>query len=288
MTMPRVLSALGGDGRQVYITKLFEEKGFEVRRFGIDPKTDTHVSIEDALCGTDFLLLPVPVTKDGYRLNSAEDILLMDLIGKIPSGCTVFAGKMPPYLKDHLRSKEIEFYDYYENKTYIWRNAEISAEGAIAMLASETEVTLDELKILICGYGRIGKCLAKKLKALGASVTVAARKKEDILQAEICEGTDTDTLDYCREGIFDLGRSYDVILNTVPSWIFDQKNSSLLKNAVYFELASAPHGGESEFLKKNCGKYILASGIPGKYAPQSAGTAAFHAICSYLDSEVNL
>lgn len=288
MSKTKVLGALGGDCRQGFIMKLFEKQGFTTICYGVEKMVNTANTLSETVEKADYLLLPVPITKDGYRLNCSEDIMLMDLVKSIRHDAVVFAGKMPPYLKDYLRSTGITYYDYYEDKEYIWRNAEISAEGAVSMLMNETEVELCEIKALICGYGRIGKCLAGKLKELGVNVTVAARKEEDLLLARYCGEFVTDRIDYRRKGIFDIERTYDVVFNTVPSWIFDRSNSKLIENAIYFELASAPYGGEAGFLKGKCGKYILASGIPGKYAPKSAADAAFKAIFNYLDREVEL
>lgn len=278
MKTPNILSALGGDSRQAYITEFFANEGFDIRRYGIGGAEDNCASEEEAISDADYLLLPVPVTKDGYRLNCERDILLFDIIKKIPKDCMVLAGKLPPAIKDYFESNEIKYFDYFGDKRYVWENADITAEGAVYMLMQELDIAVRESKVLICGYGRIGKSLAKKLKALGADVTVAARKQENIVEAELCMEVDTDLLDYCREGIFDLERSYDAIFNTVPSWIFDKSNSSLLKNSIYFELASSPFGGENRFMRDNCRKYIQASGIPGKYAPKSAARAVFNAL----------
>lgn len=278
MIKQSILSAIGGDGRQFYITKLFEGEGYDVRRYGISSEYDNSRSIDEALEGAKYLLLPLPLTKDGYRLNSDKDILISELIKSIPKECKVFAGKIPPHIKDLFSSSGISVTDYLENKRYVWKNADITAEGAVYQLMKELDVALKDAKVLICGYGRIGKLLASKLKALGAQVTVAARKQEDLMLASLFGNNDCDTLDYCRDGIFDLEKSYDAVFNTVPSWIFDANNASLLGNTIYFELASPPFGGESEFMKKSCGKYILASGIPGKYAPVSAANAIFETL----------
>jgi len=273
-----ILSAIGGDGRQFYITELFSKDGYQIRRYGISENSDNCKSLDAALEGAEYLLLPLPLTKDGCKLNSEKDILISELIKSIPAGCKVFAGKIPPHIKDLFSSFGVNYTDYLENKSYVWKNADITAEGAVYQLMSELDISLRESNILICGYGRIGKLLASKLKSLGAHVTVAARKEDDLMLADIFGGNNCDKLDYCRDGIFNLKKSYDAIFNTVPSWIFDENNSSLLKNSVYIELASPPFGGDGEFMKKNCGKYILASGIPGKYAPRSAANAVFEAL----------
>ena len=280
-----IISVIGGDARQVHIADRFGDCGYTVRKFGIDPDIDNCKSIEEALFDCDLLLLPLPLTRDGYRLNSTNDIMLTRLAELLPMGCKVLGGKIPPRIKDYFESCGIEHYDYFEDNNYVWRNADITAEGAVSMLMRELDITVFGAKLLVTGYGRIGKCLSGKLKALGAVVTVAARKAEDRILASIYGGVKADSIDYCRRGIFDIEKSYDAILNTVPSWIFDSSNASILQDKIYIELASPPYGGEPELLKKYCKKYILASGIPGKYAPISAAEAIFLALPDFIGKE---
>ena len=53
------------------------------------------------------------------------------------------------------------------------------------MLLNSFEGSVLDSRILICGFGRIGKCLAKILKDLNADVTVSARKSEDFAKITI-------------------------------------------------------------------------------------------------------
>ncbi|MEE0967922.1 MAG: dipicolinate synthase subunit DpsA [Clostridia bacterium] len=270
-----ILSILGGDKRQIYLAELLENKGYRVRKFGISPKEDNCGSISEALDDAALLLLPTPVTRDGYRINAFCDILVSELTQFIPDTCKVIGGGIPPRIKDYFKSERIEFSDLFDDSEYLCHNADITAEGAVSLLMKELDMTIDGANILVCGYGRIGKSLSAKLTALGANVTVAARRSADRLLALERGIRHIDHINYSRKGIFDITKSYDAILNTVPSWVFEDSNSSLLKDSVYIELASPPYGGEAEFMKKNCGKYILAPGIPGKYAPMSAAKAMY-------------
>ncbi len=278
-----VLAVVGGDERQLYTAKRFAEKGYEVRRFGILGDESECETVEETLDKANYVLLPVPVTKDGYRLNSEKDILLLDMVKKLPKNCVVFGGKLPPFFKDHLRNDRIRFRDYYEDPVFLWRNADITAEAAASIVMNSSSSAVNGLKILVCGFGRIGKLLTRKFSDLGAKITVASRKKEDLMQARFLFGAETDDIDYGRKGIFDLSRKYDYILNTIPNWIFDNKNSSLLNGTVYIELASPPFGGEQSFMRRKCGEYIIASGLPGKYAPKTAADSVFDCIIGFIE-----
>lgn len=54
-----------------------------------------------------------------------------------------------------------------------------TAEGAIEVAMKNSEITLHNSRVLILGFGRIGKVLAKMLHGIGAKVYVEARKEED-------------------------------------------------------------------------------------------------------------
>ncbi len=271
------ITVLGGDLRQKYLAELLCDDGFEVKTYGIFGTENNCRDIKHALSDAEILFMPTPMTRDGYRLNADGDILISNITELVPKNCKIFGGGIPPRFKDYFMGCGIEITDIFDDSGYLVRNAEISAEGAVFNLMSSLDKTVSDSTILVCGYGRIGKSLALKLKSLGADVTVAARRVSDLSDA-IRSGYKTDKIDYYRESIFDLNRKYDAIFCTVPSWIFSCENASLLKNTVYIELASAPYGGEVEFMKKSCEKYILASGIPGKYAPMSAAKAIFSSL----------
>jgi dipicolinate synthase subunit A len=64
-------------------------------------------------------------------------------------------------------------------------NALITAEGALLLALSRREETLWGSRVLLTGMGRIAKVLLRQLVALGARVTVAARRPEDRQWARI-------------------------------------------------------------------------------------------------------
>ena len=63
-------------------------------------------------------------------------------------------------------------------------NAVATAEGAIAELTNHSPYNIEGAKILVTGYGNCGKAIAKKLRGLGARVTVLARRREVRKQAK--------------------------------------------------------------------------------------------------------
>ena len=75
--------------------------------------------------------------------------------------------------------KGARLYDYAARDDFAVLNAVPTAEGAIACAMSAYEGTIAGSSCLVTGYGRIGKVLARLLKAVGSRVTVSARRGSD-------------------------------------------------------------------------------------------------------------
>ena len=71
---------------------------------------------------------------------------------------------------------------YARREEYRIANARLTAEGAIALLRPETG--LSGAHVLLLGYGRIARLLARELQKAGALVTAAARSAEQRAWAE--------------------------------------------------------------------------------------------------------
>ena len=77
---------------------------------------------------------------------------------------------------------------------------------------------------------------------------------------------------------------YELIFNTVPHLLFDARTLEFAaKNARMFELASEPYGIDFAAAKRLNIPVILAEGIPGKYAPKTAGIILQKAIAQMAD-----
>lgn len=178
-----------------------------------------------------------------------------------------------------LQARGISFYDYAKDEALLLQNAELTAEAALALLLERLPGPLAGSRILLCGFGRIGKLLARKLKALGADVTVSARKAQALELARI--------LGYRRvtAGSWaDAPAQYDGIVNTVPAPIIGPAQLPCIRrDCVLLELASLPGGfcAEAQALPGYC----AARGLPGKYAPEAAAAIIRSAIFRNLNLE---
>ena len=115
------------------------------------------------------LLLPVPsFTPDGSIVGGGN---LRTLLTLLPGNITVIGG--------NLDGPELVGYatvDLLQDEGYLTANANITAYCAIKVALNQLSVILDECPVLVIGWGRIGKCLSRLLRQMGADVTVCARK----------------------------------------------------------------------------------------------------------------
>ena len=130
-------------------------------------------------------------------------------------------------------------------------------------------------RILLSGFGRIGRCLTPKLLALGAQVTVLARSPEARTLAELTG---------CRAvRVLPKDERYDAVVNTVPAVLFGAEALTAFGDARLLELASAPCGFDLEAARA-LGKTVeLCPGLPGTYAPLAAAAAMRDTIYSVLE-----
>lgn len=184
-------------------------------------------------------------------------------VSALPYGITVFCGKASDEIQKQFESKNIRYVNFLKNQQFAIKNANLTAEGVIALLISETKKSLFEQKILILGLGRCGKALAIHLGKLGLDYQVAAFRDEDFadsaLYASKC---------YSSENFKSHLGEFDIIINNVPEKIIsDEDILAIKKDAFVLEVASVNCLNAE---KANHFKYMVAPGLPQKFSCESA------------------
>ncbi len=278
---------LGGDKRQSVVASELLRQGYDVSLFGI---ADTSVSGElclnadKAMEGADVAILPLPVTRDNIYLSSLGEMVALNEIVKLAekNKTILLGGMVPKELKDQCNLSGVVILDYYKRESLQIKNALPSAEGALMIAMENTDITVNGMKALVCGYGRIGSILSAILKNLGANVTVAARRDETLCELSLAG------FNSVRIGgdIDDLSKAVgecDVIFNTVPNVVFSKNIINGSKNKpIYIEIASSPGGIDLSAARDNGIKTIFAPSIPGKYSPVTAGRYIYETISDIL------
>lgn len=278
-------AVIGGDTRQIYCAEKLRTAGYKTLLFGFELNPDNAAlgktdSLEKAMSAK-IIVLPLPVSKNGKLLNAPfceREIPLDDIIRLLTPDKKVFFGIGTKQFERALDDVGCVYYDYYKFQSLIIKNALLTAEGVLGIIAEKIPKTIFGMKAAITGYGRIGYFTAKLLKALGAEVTVFARSPEQLAKAE-CAGLKTEEIKFfeCEKRIF------DCVINTVPARVLGEDELNALNDdAVIIETASAPYGLDFEKAKEKGFTVIKAFSLPGKTSPVSAGKVIADAITKKL------
>ena len=212
------------------------------------------------------LVLPVPsLTPEGTIKGDGD---LSALLQQLPDAVTIIGGNLPAHL--HETHPVI---DLLRDARYLAQNALITAYCAIRIAMMELPVTLLHCKTLLIGWGRISQCLAQLLGALGADVTVAARKESDRAMAQALGYQTADPAKLSGQL-----HPYRLIFNTAPAPVITEEDSKQCnRDCIKIDLASVLGIG---------GHHVIwAKGLPGKDAPESSGVLIAQTILRLLQEK---
>lgn len=271
----REIVMIGGDIRQYYLAVDLLNSGYGVSAYGeifdqqipgvkkLEGKAQVWEKLQQDYS---ILVLPVPVSMDGEFVKGGKTICLSELCVHMGMGESIFGGKVSKGIELSCEKKHGICVDFMNVKEVAEKNAVPTAEGAITEASILGNCQLTNSECLIMGYGICGTVLADKLNKFGAKVTVMEQKEEKRVKArknglEAISFLETDEL-----------KKYTYLFNTVPAMVADEaflKQCSL--NLCMIDLASAPGGIDFEYAKKAGMSARLCPGLPGKYAPKTAG-----------------
>ena len=280
------LAVVGGDMRMLYCAKELAARGFETALYGFDG-ADPGGAVKcgtaaDAVISSSAVILPVPYSSDGCRLNcpfSTSETRIDDLLDSVRPSQLVLAGVCRPALVSAAEERGIDVTDYMNDEALAIYNARATAEGTLSALIRELPVTLLGRRVLVTGYGRVGSAVAALLTAVGCDVTVCARRRPALAAAE-CAGCRTVEMKrLCRAAA-----DKDVIINTVPDMILDRNVlSSVSAGTLIVDLASLPGGVDTECAGKLGLRVCRELSVPGRCSPETAGFRIAEAVVSILE-----
>ncbi len=267
---------IGGDQRQQYAAQYLMRQGCSVTTAEDCPEFERMVE------AADYIVLPLPVSRDGIRINSPMSIApltLKKVIRALDESKTVFAGMPSKDLEVELSCKDIKLYDYYKNEALAILNSISTAEGVIHEAIGSMSIDLHGSKVAVFGYGKASSALARRLVALGAQVWAFARSERDRAAAEA---------DNCKaiplDSISSQNIAFDLVVNTVPAPVVTEKFiKSLPKSCLIIEIASAPFGVDFTAAEAEGIRVIRCPSLPGMYSPKSAGEAIARTILNIVN-----
>lgn len=179
------IAVCGGDESAARLCALLREDGHRVRTYALDG-ADVGAGVMKVGCpevcfeGADVVILPLPAAVNGnlYAPMSPTETGISELVSKIPEGTLICAGGT----ESLPEGQYIE--DYGARENFAVSYAALASEGAVELAMAGSDRALYNSRTLVLGYGRLGKILSARVSAMGARVTVAARREGDLAMAE--------------------------------------------------------------------------------------------------------
>ena len=262
---------LGGDGRQAALAGLLAEDGHGVHTFALEraPGAACQRTLE-GLGLAHCVILPLPAGDGAGGLNaplSGVRCPLGEIVRAMEPGQLLCAGMADEGLRGLARERGLVLRDYFAREELAVLNAIPTAEGAIQIALEQLPVTLHDARALVVGFGRLGRALAPRLRALGARTWVAARSYD---QRALARGMGLEAEGL--EGLRDWLCSFDLVVNTVPAPVLGLEELAALKEgALVIDLASRPGGVDWGAADTLGVRAVHALSLPGRTAPVTAG-----------------
>ena len=176
------------------------------------------------------------------------------------------------------RAAGVELVDYFARPELTVYNAIPTAEGCIGILLERRSRTLWGAAVLVLGFGPVGRALAVRLAALGARVTVAARRPVQRAMAE--------ELGLRAVPLTDLAvaaAAFDTVVNTIPAPVLTAAElAALPKGCLIVDLASKPGGTDFAAARRLGHTALHALSLPTVWAPETAGEALARTVQAIL------
>ena len=269
--MEKSITVVGGDLRIVKLIEMLTKDGYKVYTYALENAEDLLMlenvemcpTLSDALSYSKVVVGPVPLSSDRKRLSSpfGRNIVELDEFIEAMNGKYLIAGNVA--IKEELDYNNVQFTDLFKREEFSVLNTIATAEGTIQIAMEETQRTIHGSNVLVMGFGRIGKVLAKMLDGIGAKVYCEARKNEDISWIK-AYGYNPIHLNDLNDHL----DKFDIIINTIPFQILTGERLDLVKkDTVIVDLASNPGGVDRKAARERNLRVIWALSLPAKVAP---------------------
>mgnify|MGYP004459398803 FL=1 len=267
---------LGGDLRNVKLAGMLADDGNKVYSFGQersdevldDGRIEKCSSLKQALEKSQVIIAPVPFSGNSENINtpfSYEKIMIDELL-KNNKGKIFISGSIKDDIKKKLDENYMQVVDIMKRDDLAILNTIATAEGTIEVAIKNTDKILQGSRVLVLGFGRVGKIVANKFSKLSAIVTCAARKVSDLAWIKAYGYNSLNINDM----LYDLNE-FDIIINTVPQTIIKERELKHMDSEVLLiDLASTPGGIDGKMATSMGLKFIWALALPGRIAPSSS------------------
>ena len=274
--MKHKIAIIGGDLRTVKLAEMLANDDNEIYTYGLElaenlkdnDKIQQCETVKKAIQNVEIVIGPIPFSSDGTNINmpfSNKKLTIREIMNEI-NAKVLIAGGISPDVYEMANDEYVEIIDILKREELAVLNTIATAEGTIEIIIENTNKILHGSYVLILGFGRTGKVLARKLAGLSERVTCAERKDEDF--AWIHEyGHRATNINTIGENLSE----FDVIINTVPHLVLTEERLKYVKkHCLLIDLASNPGGIDKRAVKENNLKFVWALSLPGKVAPTTS------------------
>ena len=277
---------VGGDLRQAKLAQLLAEDGHTVHTYALGPpQADIPgLAAESTLARADMadcVVLPLTISNGAGLLNaplaSSADPLA-PILDQFSPHSFLCGGRVDEESAELARRRGLAIHDYFAREELAVANAVPTAEGAVQLAMEHLPITIHGSKVLVIGFGRVGRLTAQRFQALGASVSVAVRKYDQLAWAQ--------AMGFGGEHLAQLEGwlcGYDLIVNTVPARVLGREALEDVKpDCLILDLASKPGGVDLAAAGELGLTVVWALSLPGKVSPVTAGAAIRNTIYNML------
>ncbi|MGM0502449.1 MAG: dipicolinate synthase subunit DpsA [Bacillota bacterium] len=269
------IALLGGDNREKTLLNILEKSAAKLQVLSEDIDEGSKIESIDTLAGVDIevdaVIAPMTGTDEEYKIKKTfidkEVMLTEDFFARLKPETKFFIGFAKPKIKEWCRQYGIRLIELAALDELAILNAIPTAEGAINVAISNSDITLHNNNSFVLGLGRVGLTLARMLDGMGSRTFGVARKPKDLARA-VEMGLEAVEFKNLAQEI----KKADFVFNTVPVEILNRNLLEQVKeNVTIIDLASAPGGTDFTAAEELGISAHLALGLPGKVAPKSAG-----------------
>lgn len=251
------IAVIGGDARQAAAGRALARAGYAVCG-------------AEQLALADYILLPLPL--DETRTPLAE------LLRAAKPGALALGGRLSAQAKQIAQEAGVELVDYFAREELTIRNAIPTAEGCLAILLRQRKRTLWGSGVLVTGFGPVGQALGPRLAALGAEVTVAARRPA---QRALAESLGLRSVPLAA--LAGVAPAFDTVVNTIPAVVLTEPVLAALRpGSLIVDLASRPGGTDFAAARRLGLTALHALSLPAACAPETAGEFVAQTVCEIL------
>ncbi len=281
------IAVVGGDEREQEIARLAARTGATVRGFGFPgaaavPGVTGCTKVEDALTDADVLLLPIPgIAVDGsiFAPEHPEPIVIDDrLLRLLRRPAQVILGRATPALRAAAEAVGAALDEYEDDQELMLLRAPAIVEGVVKVVIENTRFTINGARALVVGYGNIGTRLAASLRALGATVTVAARNPVQRAAAYAAHLGAVPLSELAAAAA-----RADLLISTVPAAVVDRAVLGALPPGALVVDIAAPPGGVDLAAAAELGLAAVWARGMGRRAPITVGASQWGGIRSRIE-----